>query len=38
MTSGAVVGDGDRVLTSIADEARPNDVRLILDWQALLKR
>ena len=37
-TSGAVVGDGDLVLTSIADEARPNDVRLILDWQALLKR
>ena len=37
-TSGDVVGDGDRWLTSIADVARPNDVRLILDWQALLKR
>ena len=36
--SGATVGDGSRTLVSIATNRRPIDIRLILDWTALLGR
>jgi hypothetical protein len=37
-TGGASVGDGSRRLLSIATGRRPRDIRLILDWTALLGR
>jgi Tol biopolymer transport system component len=33
-----VVADGERFLTSTATETRPRDIRIVLNWQALLKR
>jgi Tol biopolymer transport system component len=37
-TSGASVGDGSRTLVSIATGGRPRDIRLLLDWTALIGR
>jgi hypothetical protein len=33
-----VVSDGERFLTSTATETRPRDIRIVLNWKALLKR
>jgi len=33
-----VVADGERFLVSLAAETRPRDIRIVLNWQALLKR
>jgi dipeptidyl aminopeptidase/acylaminoacyl peptidase len=33
-----VVADGERFLASMATEARPRDIQIILNWQALLKQ
>ena len=38
VTGGTTVGDGSRTLVSIATSRRPLDIRLILDWTALLGR
>jgi len=38
VTGGATFGDGSRILVSIATNTRPRDIRLILDWTALLAR
>jgi Tol biopolymer transport system component/tRNA A-37 threonylcarbamoyl transferase component Bud32 len=37
-TAADVVADGDRFLVSVATEVQARDIRLILNWQALLKR
>jgi hypothetical protein len=37
-TGGASVEDGSRTLVNIATGQRPRDIRLILDWTALLGR
>jgi dipeptidyl aminopeptidase/acylaminoacyl peptidase len=33
-----VIADGDRFLVSTTTESRPRDIRIILNWRALLKR
>jgi serine/threonine protein kinase len=33
-----VVADGERFLTSTATETRPRDIRIVLNWKALLKQ
>ena len=33
-----IVADGERFLVSAAAETRPRDIRIVLNWQALLKR
>jgi hypothetical protein len=33
-----VVADGERFLASTATEVHPRDIRIILNWTALLKR
>jgi len=38
VTSGGRVGDGGSTLVSVATNRRPRDIRLILDWTALLGR
>jgi Tol biopolymer transport system component len=38
MTGLDVVADGERFLVSTATETRPRDIRIILNWKALLKR
>ncbi len=38
VTAGARVGDGSRTLVSVATGRSPRDIRLILDWTALLER
>jgi len=38
MTIGSVLPDGESFLVSMAAESRPRDIRIILNWQALLKR
>lgn len=38
ISSGVSVGDGGRVLVGVATGKQPRDIRLILDWTALLER
>ena len=37
-TSGAIVGDGSRTLVGIATGRRPRDVRIVIDWTAMVGR
>lgn len=38
VTSGAILGDDLGALVSVATDQRPREIRLILDWTALLER
>jgi hypothetical protein len=38
ITSGAMLGDDGSRLVSVAIDQRPRDIRLIVNWTALLER